>query len=265
MQTLIHFLLFAFVSSVTGNTVYEGRNWFRALCNPKGDTPCCYNNVCVNKSTFECHCPMCYDLRSKIHAELADWIPDDPKCKATNRLKCDKHYRYIAECRGFIRPDILVCGNTTILHCEELYTANTIEKVLLSMRGLSGKENSWFIVGFGAHDSYNVTLIQEKLIGPLLAESKKNKWPQLVWYEPHAPGLLKTPMIPHQLAPNRISFNSKVKLLMEQQKIPNLRFYKLTEEVMSYDGSHYGKGVNDVKFQILLNYLLEQKSKIEAI
>nr|KAI8748434.1 hypothetical protein BgiMline_017866 [Biomphalaria glabrata] len=300
-----------------GNIGLEGLFVFRALCNPKGPTPCCYNNVCANKTVQECQCPQCYDLRKKLHAELADWIPDDPTCKIlkfqtkkevcdvlhnttlyfvgdsfirqlyisvlglfdkndTYKVfakhtkkdmldKCDKYYRYISECRRYINTELMECNNSTVLRCIERYRATTIDSVLTEMRSLQGKPNSWFIAGFGNHDGYNLTYLQEKLIDPLLTEAKRNEWPKLVWFEPHAPGLMKTPHIPHQLAPYRIPFNAKVKELMEKHRIPNLRFYSLTEPVLSYDGSHYGKGVNDVKVQILLNFILEQRTKRNSL
>ncbi|CAH1786548.1 unnamed protein product [Owenia fusiformis] len=54
---------------------------FRALCDPDGPKPCCYDNICMDKSTLECQCDRCYDLRQEIHAELADWVPDNNQCQ----------------------------------------------------------------------------------------------------------------------------------------------------------------------------------------
>ena len=63
----------------------EGRmhnlHWFRALCNPDGDTPCCYGNRCVAREIESCRCDDCYDLRQPVNAELAEWVPKDPDCK----------------------------------------------------------------------------------------------------------------------------------------------------------------------------------------
>ncbi|CAL1545460.1 unnamed protein product, partial [Lymnaea stagnalis] len=66
----------------------EGRmhdlHWFRALCDPEGDTPCCFHNRCVAMTTDACQCHQCYDLRQQIHAELAEWKPSDPECQMTS-------------------------------------------------------------------------------------------------------------------------------------------------------------------------------------
>ncbi|KAH9507552.1 hypothetical protein Btru_051433 [Bulinus truncatus] len=299
--------------AVKGNVNYEDLGWFRAVCNPNGATPCCFNNMCVNKTVQECQCTECYDFRPKVYAELADWIPDDPTCRflqykskeqvcdvlknvtvyfigdsflrqiyisllgfleksnSTNIFvdntspalieKCDKHYRYIAECRHSIKHDIVDCDGSTRLHLEETYLADHVHSVLAAVRQLSGMNNSWFIIGFGAHDSYNVDHVQKKLLEPLLSEISKSDWPRLVWCEPQAAGLLKTPTVPQQLNPYRINFNVKVNELMTKHNVPVLRFYNMTSLALSYDGSHYGKGVNDVKAQIILNYILEQRSK----
>jgi len=42
---------------------------------------------------------------------------------------------------------------------------------------------------------------------------------------------------------------------LKQYNIPILDFRKVTKGVHSYDGTHYGSGVNMMKVQILLNYL----------
>ncbi|CAL1533383.1 unnamed protein product [Lymnaea stagnalis] len=66
-----------------GNVSFPGLAWFRGLCDPKGATPCCMNNSCVNRSVQECQCPDCYDVRPQIYAEFATWLPDDTTVKLT--------------------------------------------------------------------------------------------------------------------------------------------------------------------------------------
>ncbi|KAK7497220.1 hypothetical protein BaRGS_00011514 [Batillaria attramentaria] len=56
-------------------------SWWRALCDKDGDTPCCYNNVCVNRSKENCTCSNCLDLRQVIHAELSTWVPVEAACR----------------------------------------------------------------------------------------------------------------------------------------------------------------------------------------
>ncbi|XP_067653969.1 uncharacterized protein [Haliotis asinina] len=67
-------------------------DWTRALCNPRGSNPCCYNNKCQMKTIQECVCENCYDLRPQIHAEYSQWTPDDSRCQVesfTLKAACD--------------------------------------------------------------------------------------------------------------------------------------------------------------------------------
>ncbi|KAK6175434.1 hypothetical protein SNE40_013899 [Patella caerulea] len=63
-----------------GNIQYPDTR-FRALCDPKGPTPCCYEGYCVSKSIEDCKCEECYDLRQRISAESSTWVPSHHGCK----------------------------------------------------------------------------------------------------------------------------------------------------------------------------------------
>ncbi|XP_046561073.1 uncharacterized protein LOC124270098 [Haliotis rubra] len=72
------------VDGKCGNVSYENPKyvpWIRALCNPLGQTPCCYDNHCEEKPIHECLCPNCIDVRREKHAEFSTWVPSDPQCK----------------------------------------------------------------------------------------------------------------------------------------------------------------------------------------
>ncbi|XP_067654296.1 uncharacterized protein [Haliotis asinina] len=66
------------------NLANEGNNWYRALCDPDGPTPCCFGNRCVNKTFNDCKCPDCHDLRHLVHAEYSTWQPKDSRCMVKN-------------------------------------------------------------------------------------------------------------------------------------------------------------------------------------
>ena len=68
-----------------GHYRYPTRN-SQAMCNRYGTTPCCYDNVCVNKTMSECICnddstSKCFDSRAVIHADFAEFVMDDQNCK----------------------------------------------------------------------------------------------------------------------------------------------------------------------------------------
>ncbi|KAI8794909.1 hypothetical protein BgiBS90_005285 [Biomphalaria glabrata] len=64
-----------------GNVDLEGNPYYRALCEPEGETPCCFSYTCVNKTIDQCQGPWALDVRQVFQAEFATWIPDDPTCK----------------------------------------------------------------------------------------------------------------------------------------------------------------------------------------
>ena len=83
----------------------------------------------------------------------------------------------------------------------------------------------------------------------------------MVWAGTHAPGLLKSPRIPSQSTDSIAEFNAKTKAIFSAEGIPVFDTFQLTAHTMSYDGVHFGQGVNNMKAQILLNHILEQKGK----
>ncbi|XP_071118926.1 uncharacterized protein [Haliotis cracherodii] len=54
-----------------GNVTHLQYQSIRALCHPKGPTPCCYQNTCTKKSVEEWVCPNCYDIRQQKLAEYS--------------------------------------------------------------------------------------------------------------------------------------------------------------------------------------------------
>ncbi|KAK7005211.1 hypothetical protein BgiMline_006773 [Biomphalaria glabrata] len=67
-----------------GNVNLADNRYFRALCEPEGETPCCFNYICVNKTVDQCQGPWAFDIRQQIQTEFATWIPDDPTCKVVD-------------------------------------------------------------------------------------------------------------------------------------------------------------------------------------
>ncbi|GFS06942.1 hypothetical protein ElyMa_001237500 [Elysia marginata] len=58
-------------------------------------------------------------------------------------------------------------------------------------------------------------------------------------------------------------FNAVVTPFLKSQGIAVLDGFNLTlGSLMSYDGTHYGKGLNDLKAQILLNYFREIRTTV---
>ncbi|KAK3771411.1 hypothetical protein RRG08_050462, partial [Elysia crispata] len=97
------------------------------------------------------------------------------------------------------------------------------------------------------------------ILKPVLSVlEKKPPWPQMIWVAPQSPGLLKTPLVKQQQPESVAKFNSVVTPFLKSRGIAVLDGFNLTKDsLMSYDGTHYGKGLNDLKAQILFNYFSE--------
>lgn len=97
-------------------------------------------------------------------------------------------------------------------------------------------------------DTYNVTTLTH--------QNGNTVWPHIVYATPDMPGLLKrSQFLEHQNRDACGSFVDEMKRYLDANGIPMLDFRQLTTGVYSYDGTHYGHGVNMMKVQILLSYL----------
>ena len=295
----------------------EGRmnqlHWFRALCDPEGETPCCYENKCVARETRECRCETCYDMRQTIDAEFSEWKPRRADCHVTRlgspesvchvlknmtiyfigdsfvrhlyislldilRLNTyygpikrftppgiiqgctvNKQYSYLQMCMNHIDRDVRECGGTVRLKFMEHARVDHTNLTLKAVSEIQGKENSFLFIGIGIHDDFNTTKVIKELVGPLMSQLTKSSWPRVVWSSMHAPGLLKTPRVPSQNRQSILRYNKEIQHLLNVWGVPVFNTFNLTDGTTSFDGAHYGKGVNDVKAQIFLNYILEQR------
>nr|KAI8754528.1 hypothetical protein BgiMline_012994 [Biomphalaria glabrata] len=301
-----------------GNVTFEELNWrmhdlhwFRALCNPDGDTPCCYNNRCVAKDADDCYCDSCYDMRQPIHAELATWSPTTYDCQMATFTSaedvchllsnvtlyiigdsllrhvyvslltlirsdtiygpllqytspgviqmCNGDFLHLPMCVNHIDRDTWACDRTVRLKFFEYVRSSQSNLTLAAISELMTTPNSLVLVGIGIHDNFNSTSILNDLVFPMVKIASHSKWPRIVWSATHSFGIMKSPRIVSQNIENVIHFNEKIKAALRGSGIPIFDTFQLTNGTMSFDGVHYGKGVNDVKAQIFLNYIMEER------
>ncbi|GFR74863.1 hypothetical protein ElyMa_002173700 [Elysia marginata] len=81
--------------------------------------------------------------------------------------------------------------------------------------------------------------------------------PNILWIGTHAPGLLKAPKFKRQTAKGVSDYNFKVRKLLDKWKIPFMDTFSFTDGAVSYDGTHYGWGVNMLKANMLVQYVKE--------
>ncbi|XP_067678207.1 uncharacterized protein [Haliotis asinina] len=299
-----------------GNVTHTGSKtaeWIRALCDPKGTTPCCFNNKCVLKSVEECVCPDCYDTRNQKHAEYSTWIPSDPEygykehspqaaCTilkgstilfvgdslvrhvytamllvVTGNMKdgamndnvpqnvrnaCSGMYMFTEKlCRLHLKYSVRPCNGTVHLELKYFFAASHGRKLKQIVTKLNSK--SIILTGIGIHNYFNHTEVQKKFLLPTLSYigNSKRPWPQFLWAASHAPGSLKSPKVLSQSYESVKRYNGKMETFLRPWKVPIFNTCNMTEGVMSFDGEHYGLGINVVKANVMLSYLNELKNK----
>ncbi|KAK6175147.1 hypothetical protein SNE40_013669 [Patella caerulea] len=291
--------------------VIPNLKWFRALCDPEGEHPCCVNNQCSSRTVTECQCETCFDMRQPLHAEYSEWLPREEGCRIKyfnqkeacdllngvslflvgdslirhlytalvmllrNNLKdgaisdnaptdakrrCSGMYIFSdRRCRVYVDDDIEhICnGHNFSLKFFEYYSTHYSVNITQLARKNLNKPKTILLVGVGLHDNLNFRRIQLNLLQPLLNILKYQRWPKFVWATPHSAGILKTDSIKAQSRSSMVSFIREIEEFLKVHNIPVFNTFNLTKNVMSFDGTHYGLGINLLKSQILLNYIKE--------
>jgi len=188
-----------------------------------------------------------------------------------------RHERYILyeECRDMIRdirqlryPEKLCDGhqpNFTV-SAKVTYSGKAREDFINATRDLAGKPGNLVLLGMGIHMGLKTDVVISQIIEPGLQARDKfyanktmpaaSKWPQIIYVIPMRSGMLKP--IKHLVRQDDQTlwdFAAKVSKYCRENDIPVLDFRSLTANVHSFDGGHYGVGVNLMKNQIFLNYL----------
>ncbi|GFO10412.1 hypothetical protein PoB_003691700 [Plakobranchus ocellatus] len=177
------------------------------------------------------------------------------------KAMCDPYYSYFRSCKLLLPSDVPACDGSVKLCLDQKFLAhNHAKEVLRLVKSYKGKPNSVVVLWMGAWDWFNAKRIIKLLVKPMKMLLKGQLWPHLIWVSGHSPGLLKAPKKVDD-AEAVFTFNHEIEKVIDSQ-FPILDTFFLTKKagVMSYDGSHYGPGVNDVKAQLLFNYLNEMRT-----
>ncbi|XP_046361618.2 uncharacterized protein LOC124138793 [Haliotis rufescens] len=296
-----------------GNLTYENVIYFRALCNPRGKTPCCFHNSCQMKPEKECVCEDCYDLRQEKYAEFSSWVPSDSRCSYrefsredacqllkgstlhfvgdslvrhiytamllvltgdydygalvssasdATRKACKGIYMFTEKfCRLSLSYDTKICGGEAKVVMKYIDYAHKGGEFLTHVKTIRSK--SLIIVGIGIHNDFDINLIDKQYFGPVLREitHRNATQPLLLWANIHAPGMFKSPVMKGQIRSDFVRFNTNMAKFMGDRNISVFETFNLTDGMSSFDGTHYGMGINVVKSNILLHYIAELRHK----
>ncbi|XP_022800564.1 uncharacterized protein LOC111338354 isoform X2 [Stylophora pistillata] len=144
------------------------------------------------------------------------------------------------------------------------YKVELAQLALLAIRKLLNKVGSIVLMGIGIHNNFNASAVIQSYLEPAvqLVSTSRNGWPHLIWLSTHSMGPLKPINYHHdQGNPAILSFNENLLKYCNHHNITMFDSFNMTMGVHSFDGTHFGVGVNTMKVQILLNYLEEYFSR----
>ena len=150
------------------------------------------------------------------------------------------------------------CGGTTTIKSHLRYNPGPRFKEFLENQ-VFGTPNTVMVIGMGLHQGLQMPLIQKEIIEPMLELKETSTWPRIVWFLPHAPGMLKTPTNIGQGRTKIIEFNGYFRHYLNEKGIDCVDPFNMTDGVVSYDGTHYGRAINSIKVQILINAIKRLK------
>lgn len=160
-------------------------------------------------------------------------------------------------CRHWLDRNTYVCnGKTKVTFSEYVYIkqAPDIHKTVMQLVNVT---RSLVFIGTGIHDNFRAEETAEKILRPMLEQLRNFTHPRILWAATHAPGLLKTPRVPEQSYESVQRYNEEIGRFLSGWHVPVFDTFNMTDGVMSFDGAHYGLGVNKVKVQVLVAYLVE--------
>ena len=121
------------------------------------------------------------------------------------------------------------------------------------------RRNAVILIGVGLHDGLSFERITKHYMEPILnlvQNKARSGWPKIIWVTTHAHGSLKPVEFRGSQGNDKvIEFNRRMKDYLEPQGVDVFDVFNLTLGLHSYDGTHYGPGVNMMKVQLLMNYL----------
>ncbi|XP_067656031.1 uncharacterized protein [Haliotis asinina] len=179
--------------------------------------------------------------------------------------QCTGMYTFTEKaCRANIKRQASFCdGKVTVKMLERFHIASAAT-FHNDCRSFLHKSKTIVLVGIGVHDFFNAERVFAEYMLSVIDMIKKNNasWPKLIWSSNHKFGILKSPKTPRQDNDHVSAFNKLMSDVLGKYHIPVFDTFNLTSGVMSTDGAHFGIGINSMKVQMFLNYLLELKSKL---
>ncbi|EDO49097.1 predicted protein [Nematostella vectensis] len=128
--------------------------------------------------------------------------------------------------------------------------------VELVNKSILSNSRTAFFVDVGLQDGLVTKQYQDSYIEPVLNLIGDREWPKFIWVTTHSPSFIKPVAYRSWQGKKKIiTYNAAMKEYFKAKRIPVFDVFPMTEGVNSYDGTHYGAGLNMMKSQTLINYI----------
>ena len=182
-------------------------------------------------------------------------------CYADHQIAIKKcNLEIVAHAIEELEPNSICNGKVDFnLDLVENYKKYLQDKDMKQIRSYLGRENSFVVLAVGLHYRLDIDKVISVYVKKVLdvIELEGNGWPKVIWMGLHAvPDFL----LMHPLFDNQgISrFNSQMHEYLKERNVAVIDTFNISKDLFSYDGLHYGIGLNFLKVQILLNFLEER-------
>ena len=140
----------------------------------------------------------------------------------------------------------------------QAYNTERAHHVLGTVKRFLNQVGAVVFLGIGIHNGFSSSAVIQDYLEPAfkLAATSTNGWPRIVWLTSHSAGPLK-PLNFFRYQSNQVilPFNKDTSAFCHSRGIPVFDTFNMTLGVHSFDGTHYGFGVNMLKARVLLNFL----------
>ncbi|CAH1780199.1 unnamed protein product, partial [Owenia fusiformis] len=186
-----------------------------------------------------------------------------PDTKPGDRDYCGYHLQFDEKyCRLMADRERKICNSTIQLTLREDYKLPLLPN---SVEFIREKENQVILFSTGLHSGFDfpsTKLAVEKYIKALGDRIfQQNSYtnhtrPRMLFMTPHYPGLMKRAryLNNHQGPKDVMLYTNKMRTFLANYSIPTFNTSALTNHTFSFDGTHFGFGLNLQLAHNLLNY-----------
>ncbi|CAH1798489.1 unnamed protein product, partial [Owenia fusiformis] len=184
--------------------------------------------------------------------------------KPDDREKCGYHLQFDEKyCRKLNDRTRTICNSKVQLTLREDYSLGLLQKSVAFIRE---QKNQVILFSTGLHNGLNFEPTKVALqkyitdLGHGIFQHRSftnHSRPRMLFMTPHYPGLMKRAryLTNHQGTEDVKIYSDKMRQFLARYNIPMFNTSALTSHTFSFDGTHFGYGLNVHLSHILLNYI----------